>query len=132
MRWSCSTLKGLIFGDEITNALPHFYYSAGLRSILRNAQHSTVRGFNILSGLFTLQGEQRLPALDRLALRPHVGDAGTGEPHPNVGRNLEFDLVLVGGLGDLADQTAAGDDRVSAPRALHQRLLVLRTPLLRP
>ena len=70
--------------------------------------------------------------LDRLAARAHVGDAGAGEPHAHVGRDLQFDLVVVDRLGDLADQAAAGHHHVAALGRLHHLALLLGALLLRP
>src|SRR3972149_1788556 len=55
---------------------------------------------------------------------PHLANA-------HVVRNLDFDLVVVDYLGDLADEPAIGDDGVATPHVLDHLLMRLPPLLLR-
>ena len=83
---------------------------------------SFLAGDDLAGGVTSLTGSP----LARTSAMPERASA-----HAHVGSDLELDFVIVDRLGDLADQTAGGDDNVAAPRRLHHFALLFRAPLLR-
>src|SRR5580693_6672558 len=69
--------------------------------------------------------------LHRLALGAHFTDHRAHLPHPYAVGDLDFDLVVVHHLGDLADETAVGDHGVAAAQRLDHLLMPLHPLLLR-
>src|SRR5579883_1853360 len=69
--------------------------------------------------------------LDRLAPGADLADAGPGDAHAHIGRDLDLDFAVIGRLGDLADKAAGRDDRIAAPRALEHLLMLAGAALLR-
>src|SRR3954470_6266954 len=74
----------------------------------------------------------RCLALDRLALGADLGDHRPHEPDANPVGDLDLNLGIVRHLGDAADNPAGGHDRVAAPDALDQVLVLAGLALLRP
>ena len=69
--------------------------------------------------------------LGRLALDPDLGDQRAHHPHLCVLGDLDLQFVVVDNLGNLADNAAAGDDRVVAPDRGKHRLTRLHLLALR-
>ena len=74
---------------------------------------------------------RRSLVLHRLTLGANIGEHLPHLANAHVVRDLDFDLVVVDHLGDLADEPAIGDDGVAAPYVLDHFLMRLHALLLR-